>query len=152
MVVDMDVAQLHLDGILDTLRAPQSWDAVVANGYSTSPRLRRRYHDTYALTLWGDEKQPQTEHKIKKLADQLGRLSPKAPWVRVASGFGGLALYKMEAVRGLRYEALPNEDPRVEVKCEHFSLYRQMMQRGYDRFYINPAMTLHYQRLTPRIV
>lgn len=32
MVVDMDVAQLHLDGILDTLRAPQSWDAVVANG------------------------------------------------------------------------------------------------------------------------
>ena len=61
-------------------------------------------------------------------------------------------MYRFEAVRGLRYEALPNDDERVEVKCEHFSLYKQMMERGYDRFYINPGMTLKYQRLTPKIV
>lgn len=148
IVVDLDVAQLSLGGILSSFTAEKEWDAVVANGYSTSPKLRRRYHDTYALTLWGDQDEPQTEAKIKALADELGTLKATDDWIRIASGFGGLAIYRFEAVRGVRYEALPNDDPRVEVRCEHYSLYRGMMARGYDHFYINPAMVLKYQRLT----
>lgn len=153
VVVDMDVAQLKLAGILDTFaHADDGWDAVSANGYSLSPRLRRRYHDAYALTLWADRDKPQTEAMIRALADELGSLLPGDDWVRIASGFGGLAIYRFEAVKGLRYFAMPNDDPRVEVRCEHFSLYRQMMERGYNRFFINPAMELHYQRLSWRIV
>lgn len=152
LVVDMDVAQLRLEGILDTLRSERAWDAVVANGYSTSPKLRRRYHDTYALTMWGDEANPQTEGKIRTWADRLGKLRPGDEWIRISSGFGGLAVYRFEAVSGLRYRVLPNADKRVEVRCEHFSLYAQMRDRGFDRFYINPAMELKYQRLTPQIV
>ena len=152
MVVDMDVAQLYIGGILDSLRSEKEWDAVVANGYSTSPKLRRRYHDTYALTLWEDRNQPQTEAKIKELADRFGSLRRGDEWVRIASGFGGLAIYRFEAVKGLRYSAMENDDDRVEVRCEHYSIYDQMMSRGYDRFYINPSMEIHYQRLTWRII
>lgn len=153
VVVDMDVAQLQLGGILDTFaHAGEGWDAVAANGYSLSPRLQRRYHDSYALTRWPDRDKSQTEDMIRRSADELGTLRPGDDWVRIASGFGGLAIYRFEAVKGLRYYAEPNDDERVEVRCEHFSLYRQMIARGYEHFYINPAMELHYQRLSWRIV
>lgn len=153
LVVDLDVARLYLAGILSSfsLEAPE-WDAVTAFGYSTSPRLRRRYHDTYALTEWGDEDNPQTECKIRYLASKYAHLFGQERWTRVFSAFGGLAVYKFAAIRGLRYQALPNADERVEVRCEHYSLYRQMVARGFDKVYINPAMTLKYQDLTVRII
>ena len=155
IVVDMDVAQLYGDAIMTTFEKKDvEWDAVCAFGYSTSPKLKRRYHDTYALTLWGEQDKPQTEQMIKEYADKYGRLTPHDEWVRVASGFGGLTIYRYEAVEGLRYAepAIENDDARVEVRCEHFSLYKQMIERGYDRFYINPAMVLKYQDLTLQIV
>lgn len=154
MVVDLDVAGFCLDGILSSFGSEVEWDAVTAFGYSTSPRLRRRYHDTYALTLWDDKMNPQTEAKMAEYAERFGSLKPGDAWIRVASAFGGVAIYRFEAVKGLRYSepALPNYDPRVEVKCEHFSLYKQMIDRGYDKIYINPSMRLKYQGLSWHIV
>lgn len=154
VIVDLDVAQLCLDGILSSFDSTVEWDAVCANGYSLSPKLRNRYHDTYALTLWEERDQPQTEQKIHKYSEYFGNLDIDSSWVRIASGFGGLAIYKYEAIKGLFYTepAIENDDIRVEVKCEHFSLYKQMMERGYIHFYINPAMKLKYQNVTLRIV
>lgn len=153
MVVDLDVAQLYLDGILSSF-APitPEWDAITAFGYSTSPKLKRRYHDTYALTEWGDENNPQTEQKIKLLADKYGILAVHDEWLRVFSAFGGLAIYRFKVIRGLRYQVLTNDDSRVEVRCEHYSLYKQMTEQGFNRFFINPGMVLKYQDLTWRIV
>ena len=152
MVVDLDVAQLNLSAILDTFNSEQEWDAVTANGYSMGPNLRRRYHDTYALTEYGDEKNPQTEAKIKTLAEKYGSLKTTDKWIRVYSAFGGLAIYKFDAVKGLRYQLLDNDDKRVEVRCEHYSIYKQMAEKGYDKVFINPSMKLKYQDLNFRIV
>lgn len=152
MVVDLDVSRLYLEGILSSFETKIEWDAVCAFGYSVSPKLKKRYHDTYALTEWGDEKNAQTEKKIKNLADKYGKLKPTDNWIRVFSAFGGLAIYKFDAIKGLRYEAIANKDKRVEVRCEHFSMYNQMAERGYNHFYINPAMVLKYQDLTFGIV
>lgn len=152
MIVDLDVAQLFLDGIVSSFESGVEWDAVTAFGYSTSPRLKRRYHDTYALTKWGEQDIPQTEAMTIHYADELGSLNPTDDWVRIYSGFGGLAIYRFVAVKGLRYFVLSNADPMVEVRSEHVGLYKAMVERGFDRFYINPAMTLKYQIVTPKIV
>lgn len=152
IVVDLDVAQLNLQGILSSFAAKNEWDAVTAFGYSTSPKFRRRYHDTYALTLWGDEDAPQTEEKIKRLADEFGNIDFTKKWIRVFSAFGGLAIYKYDAIYGLRYQLINNEDARVEVKCEHYSIYKQMKERGYDNVYINPSMILKYQNVTLNLI
>ena len=152
MVVDLDVAQLYFESILSSFNTEMEWDAVTANGYSMGPNLRRRYHDTYALTEYGDEGNPQTEDKIKFLAGKYGKLKNGDNWVRVFSAFGGLAIYRYKAVKGLRYQLLDNNDDRVEVRCEHFSIYKQMAERGYDKVFINPSMNLKYQDLNFRIV
>lgn len=153
MVVDLDVAKLKLEPILTSFvaDAPQ-WDAVTAFGYSTSPKLRRRYHDSYALTEYGEENYPQTESKIKLLSEKYGSLKPIDGWVRVYSAFGGLAIYRFDCIKGLRYEVLCNNDDRVEVRCEHFSLYQRMAEKGFDKVYINPSMVLKYQDLTFGII
>ena len=151
MVVDLDVAWIKAENILTSFKK-EGWDAVTAFGYSTSPKLKRRYHDTYALTEYGQELQPQTEHKIKYLANKYANLSPEDPWVRVFSAFGGVAVYRYECVKGLRYRVIPNSDPRVEVRCEHYSIYQQMGERGYHRVFINPAMIVKYQQISFKIL
>lgn len=152
IVVDLDVAQLNYEGILSSFDSRKEWDAVTAFGFSTSPKLKRRYHDTYALTLWGDEGNPQTEFKIKTLANKLGKVKSSDEWIRVFSAFGGLAIYRYDAIKDIKYTIIPNEDDRVEVKCEHYSIYEQMFNKGYDKFYINPQMTLKYQDITLDVV
>lgn len=154
IIVDLDVAQLDANSIMTSFESNVDWDAVCSFGYSTSPKLKRRYHDTFALTKWEERYEPQTEEKIKRYADELGSLKPSDKWIRLASGFGGLAIYRYEAIKGLRYTepAIDNHDKRVEAKCEHFSIYKQMIERGHDRIYLNPAMTLKYQDLTLGIV
>lgn len=151
MVVDLDVARLDLKGILSSFTTKYKWDAVTAFGYSTSPKFIRRYHDTYALTLWEDNT-PQTEHKISKLSYKLGKLKTTDNWIRVYSAFGGLAIYNYNAIKGLRYQVINNNDKRVEVKCEHYSIYKQMTARGFSNFYINPSMRIKYQDLTLTII
>lgn len=152
MVVDLDVACLFLDGILSSFQKEREWDAVTAFGYSTSPQLRRRYHDSYALTLWNEQKLPQNEESIIKNSYDFGNMKADDEWIRIASGFGGLAIYRFEAVKGLRYHVVDNADSHVEVKCEHFSIYEQMIKNGYDRIYINPDMKLKYQDLNLKII
>lgn len=148
IVADLDVASISLDGILSSFDSAHEWDSVTAFGYSTSPRLKRRYHDTYALTKWGEDAVPQTEEMTIRYADELGNLKPSHDWIRVYSAFGGLAIYRFEAIKGLRYSVLDNADPMVEVRSEHVGLYKAMIECGFDRIFINPAMRIHYQRVT----
>ena len=61
MVVDLDVASINFEGILSSFSSQTKWDAVTAFGYSLGPNLKKRYHDTYALTLYGEENKPQTK-------------------------------------------------------------------------------------------
>lgn len=152
MIVDLDVAHLFAEPVISTLKVNKDWDVVTAFGYSFSPRLSKRYHDGYALTMVGDENKPQTEAEIYSMPGILGKLKVDDDWLKVYSAFGGLAIYKFEAIKGLRYEALPNEDSRVEVHCEHFSLCKQIHKRGYDNIYIVPGMVLKYQAVSLKLI
>ena len=152
MVVDLDVEKLFPEAVFSSFTDAYEWDAVTAFGYSTSPQLKRRYHDTYIFQEWDRKGEAQTEEYMKQSADKFAHLKPGDPWVRVAAAFGGLAFYRFEAVKGLRYQTLPNNDSSVTVYGEHYSIYTQMIERGFDKFYLNPSMYLKYQRVTARII
>lgn len=153
MVVDLDVAQLYLRPILTSFaKDAPDWDVVTAFGYSTSPTLKRRFHDTYALIEFGKENIPQTEQAIHDLASDMVRKLNNGKWLRVFSGFGGLAIYRFDKIEGLRYQVLENKNPRVEVRCEHASLYKQMSDKGETKIYVNPKMVLKYQSVTLSLI
>ena len=152
MVIDLDVAHIDVKAILTSFNSDVEWDAVAAFGYSLSPKFKKRYHDTFALTEYGDENNPQTHEKVVGLADKYGKLKPKDDWVRVYAAFCGIAIYKFEALKGFRYITYPNDNPVVKCRCEHYSAGKYMAERGYDKFYINPAMVLKYQDLSWKII
>lgn len=152
LVVDLDVSRISFEGILSSFEAEMEWDAVTAFGYSMSPSLKRRYHDVYILVKNGEESIPQTEESIARKADEFMMFYGKKAWVPVYSAFGGLAIYKYDKVKGIRYSAIPNDDGRVQSRGEHFSLYKQMNQRGPVRVYINPQMTIKYQDVDLKLI
>ena len=146
IVVDMDLKRIDIDGILHSLSHADTWDMVAANGliYSPSAMFRRRYNDTYALVENGEENTPQTEASIREKQYKWAKLKKGLPLVPVYSAFGGLAIYRFEALKDCTYEVLKNNDSRVEVRCEHFAICKQMHEHGYNRIFINPVMKVLY--------
>jgi hypothetical protein len=66
---------------------------------------------------------------------RMARLSPKAEWVEVDSAFGGLAIYRREALLAGTYSGV--EDGHSV--CEHVPLHAQLRTKGW-RIFINPAL------------
>jgi hypothetical protein len=147
MVIDLDVSKIYLDGVLSSFGMEQNWDCVTANGYIYSPSamFKKRYNDTYALVEYGKENIPQTEKSIEKNRYLWSFLKPNLPMIKVFSAFGGLAIYKYVAIRNCKYTILKNNDKKVEVRCEHFSICKQMSENGFGNIYINPKMKVEYQ-------
>ena len=146
IVVDMDLWHIDQDGILQSLSIADTWDMVAANGviYSPSAFFRRRYNDTFALVEYGEETSPQTEESILAKQYSWAHLKKSMPLVPVYSAFGGLAVYRYQAIKDCKYEVLVNSDPKVEVRCEHFAICKQMHEKGYNRIFVNPAMKVVY--------
>ena len=147
MIVDLDIEDFSIDGVAHSFGLAEHWDVITANGYSYSPSLKKRYHDTYALTEIGTENMIQTEEVISDNQQKWSFLNFGMPLIPVYSAYGGLAIYKGNVLKNKTYEALQNNDARVEVKCEHFSLHHQIQQEN-RKIFINPNMTVLYQKVS----
>jgi hypothetical protein len=145
LVLDFDVDKITLTGVLNSFEQRDNWDVACAYGYSISPRLQERIHDTYAMVLLGKENKPQQERPIKQLQRDVRLDKKEGSLLPVYSAFGGLSIYKAGLLEGISYQALSNDDPRVEVRCEHFSICHQLHQKRATRVVINPRMYLRYE-------
>ena len=146
LVMDFDVDKIRIAGVLDSFAQQKSWDAVAAFGYSISPRLKRRYHDTFALVFLENAYLPQTENSIKKIQRDWVPDMTSNNLLPVFSAFGGLSIYRWNLVKSFQYEVVLNEDSRVEVRCEHYSFSSQLQATAGIRVVLNPLMHLRYER------
>jgi hypothetical protein len=146
LVIDLDLDRMELEGIAHAFGQDIPWDAQFANGRITDPwrpELGDFYWDAYALWEVGDTS-PQTEPKMAAYGEMLKPLIKGMPLFAVQSAFGGMGLYRWEALKGLRYGVESNQDERVEVVVEHTYLHRQMIAAGHSRLFINPSMIVYY--------
>ena len=147
LVLDFDVDRISLEGVLDSFTREADWDVATAYGYSLSPTLLERYHDTYALVPLGEENILQLETGLKAIQRNWKQDIASSELVRVYSAFGGLAIYKYKQINNLRYDVCSNRDERVEARCEHFSIANELQNNGYQRIVINPKMHLRFQTI-----
>jgi hypothetical protein len=153
IVIDLDVSNIELEGIIHSFNLSRQWDVVTANGYSRSSSLKKRYHDTFALVEIGNENESQSETIIYKNQSKWAFLRKGMPLIPVYSAYGGLAIYKYELIKGLRYGVVLNNDSRVQVKCEHFFLHDSIKKKYNNaRIFINPSMVILYQDITFELV
>ena len=152
LLIDMDVARIDVKGVITSFGSDIDWDAVTANGYSFSPSLKRRYHDTFALCEYGMQDKKQTLKMIQDYQSIFSFMRKGMPFIRVFSAFGGIAIFKTKAIKGLRYEPVMNEYGQVQVRCEHFALFKAMAEKGYDKVFINPNMEVFYQEINLALI
>jgi Cryptococcal mannosyltransferase 1 len=152
LVLDFDVDKISLEGILNSFDRHQEWDVITAYGYSLSPRLRERYHDSFALVPLGEENLTKTEKSIKNL-QPLFRMEKKSKdLVPVYAAYGGLSIYKLSEKELPDYWVAGNQDLRVEAQCEHISFCSFFTRRGAKKVYINPQMHLRYQSFKDALI
>jgi hypothetical protein len=149
IVIDIDLHRIDIDGIAHSFGQTIPWDAQFANGRMSHPwraELGDFYWDTYALWELGDS-EPQTQQKLEDYWQLLHPLEAGLPLFAVQSAFGGLGVYRWDAVRGHRYGVEENTgDGRVEVICEHCFIHRRMIEAGHNRLFINPSMLVYYNQ------
>lgn len=95
----------NTDAIVETILHPeQEWDAVFAGSHYDLFALRSKSfpigYELIGATYW-------------KHLDQIReQFCPKVddPWMEVYSAFGGLGIYKRDAIRGCRYSAVITKD------------------------------------------
>lgn len=145
LVLDFDVSQISFTGVIDSFQKRDAWDVVTAYGYSLSPLLRERYHDSFALVPLGDQLSVKTESSIKQLQARFALDRTSDLLIPVAAAFGGLSIYKTKGRPLPFYKAEYNQDLRVEAVCEHVSFAAYFVLSADSGVKINPRMHLRYQ-------
>lgn len=154
IVADLDIAGFKADDIINCFKRCDEWDVVTANGYSVGKNLKKRYHDTFAYTSLDKSDKIQTEQDIyatgreiwKSLNSHAGQL------MEVFSAYGGMAIYKFDLIKDKRYSLIYNKNDRVEVRCEHFALHRQLKEEDNARIVINPDFRIKYQSISVGLI
>jgi glycosyltransferase involved in cell wall biosynthesis len=139
-----------LDGVNNDLRraavetcwtSVQPWDVVTAN-------QRDAYYDIWALRHpdWCPVDCHEQYTRLRPIFghpralaiaihSRMARLSPWTTWIEVDSAFGGLAIYRREALLAADYSGVSGAQP----VCEHVPLHAQLRAKGF-RIFINPAL------------
>jgi hypothetical protein len=134
IVLDTDLPQgFSYDGFVDTF-GHDDWDMVGANGILVQPDDRDAQTPVF-YDAWAYRREGETTVQPYEITNRLvfRRGSPLVP---VWSCFGGLAVYRMEAIRaGVSYGS---------GDCEHVVLHRQMRHRGFGRQFLNPSLIVLY--------
>lgn len=140
-VLDGDLeGPLSLDGLAHSvalLAEPGGPDGVAALGVNNwvglpllMPFLGYGYYDPIAFREGGWERRSSDAAVRFRLAGLRRGDEP----LRVNSAFAGLALYRADSVRGLRYDEAAQD-------CEHVSLHRALAERG-GQLMLNPSLML----------
>jgi glycosyltransferase involved in cell wall biosynthesis len=143
MVADLDGVNndLRAEAVATCWASTQPWDVVAAN-------QRDAYYDIWALRH-PDWCPVDCHDQYARLRDLFGKpralamaihsrmakLSPEADWIEVDSAFGGLAIYRREALLRGHYSGVCDG----RAICEHVPLHAELRAKGY-RIFINPAL------------
>lgn len=149
LVMDLDGPNKYLsaDTVLQSLSsAGFQWDGIFAN-------QRQAYYDIYALRhdqwcpgdCWEEVRRattfPGRSRKARLAAEKFVysrqfRIRPDHPPIAVKSAFGGLAVYRTEAIKGLWYAA---RDKDSRLTCEHVLFNEVLLEKG-GKLFIAPSL------------
>lgn len=134
IVLDTDLpGGWSYDGIANTFGQQTEWDFAGSNGiiYKDYEGVigRPLYYDAWAFR-WHTSWNPVFARQINP------RYWPRGePMLRVNSCFGGLGIYKTEAMLIAEYDG---------SDCEHVPFHRRMTDAGMDKLYMNPSQIVCY--------
>lgn len=159
MVADLDGVNndLRREPVATCWASTVPWDVVAANQSDA-------YYDIWALRHadWCPVDCHDQYSRLRRLFDhpralsiaihsRMARLNPRGEWIEVDSAFGGLAIYRRDALLAGHYSGVE----QGRAVCEHVPLHAELRAAGY-RIFINPALinahrTDHSARIRLRV-
>lgn len=140
IVVDMDLdGGWSYEGVANTF-GHEGWDFVGAYGLIERSFLTQTLllqYDAWAFRAKGSYARIRT-----KIANHIC-FSRGDPMFEVYSCFGGLGVYRMEAMLACRYSG---------SDCEHVCFHRAMRKAGLGRLYLNPSQITFYGKKANNLV
>lgn len=132
IVMDTDlVGGFSYEGILNSIGFEKEWSLMGSNGIlyrENNKKLERLYFDTWAFRHFNDWSEVCGEQANRMLVDRGQEPIP------IFSCFGGMAIYKYNHIKGLRY---------TDEDCDHVTLNRQLINQGRNLF-LNPSQITIY--------
>lgn len=127
---DMDaLGGVSRKGFLDTLAAADTWDMVCAYAIDASVLRLKGHEHMYDTLAYRDAHGKRVSTDVSLHWDKPGRRS----WIKITSGFNGLAIYKAPVFRACEYQG---DD------CEHIALHDGMIKNGFKRMFMNLNLKL----------
>ena len=162
IIIDLDVLGWDPVGVADSFaRMPSlSWDVMCANGILLhgvyrdtyafrTEKLDTNHHwagndqDMYNITLEQKKSYRQNLRMAQRAARTMMDFSNLQGVIRVHSCFGGLAIYRFDALYDCQYAYRHNEAPFM-LDCEHVLLHKCMIKKHHAKIYANSKMKLWY--------
>lgn len=126
------------EGICNSLS--YDYDVVGSNGLfyrEWEGKMQRLYYDSWAFRKLYHPS-AHADEEINLMVLNRG----EEPF-QVISAFGGLALYK--------WSSIPDEVWYTSGDCDHVTLHKQMIERGFDKIYVNPSQITLYSPTSYRL-
>lgn len=148
VVIDVDILDFSVKGILSAIeKAPKSWGGLFANGTERlslfNIEIATKQYDIFAFEKKIDElSNARTRFYWKR---KLGKLISKNNYFECISAFGGIGVYKWEAIKDLKYGLIENKNVLGEFLAEHTFMHRDIVRKGYKN-YISKSMKVDYGR------
>lgn len=151
IIIDMDLELCNIDFMKVIDKAPSDFSALFANGRYYKSFLNYRipvfYYDLYAYIPFNSSIIEFKKKEIRDNGDALEKRLRKEKYVPCDSAFGGLAIYRTEAIQNLFYAIVPNHrSDYYSVLCEHIPFNLNCKKQG--SLYIVKDMHLFYEPLT----
>jgi glycosyltransferase involved in cell wall biosynthesis len=153
IVLDLDIHGVDPLGIADSFGRTTKWDVICANGVTLHGIYRDIYafrrHDIYTNHhVVFDHSLPEQRAFVQqnrtKFYDIMSTFtrSDGENLMQVDSCFGGLAIYRAEALQDCSYAFRWNDTQKVD--CEHVLFHHCLVEQNNATIYHNPIMKLWY--------
>lgn len=136
MMMDIDIYGFDVEGVIDSIhQAPDGWGALLANGRFMLPNgqyLKSQY-DQYAF-LACDEEMDATLHFLPRRGRRLDLQVQQCDYYPVSSAFGGIGIYRYEAIMNLQYCTVMANNVYHDAFCEHVPFHLKLIENGWQNY------------------
>ena len=148
IVIDIDILGFSINEVVNSIsRANKNWGSIFSNGITTrdiAGLKSRIYFDIFAVCEYPlNETFSYSQKSLDKTFKTINKNIKKNEFYSIVSAFGGLGIYKYEAIRNLKYEAIRNPLNELEGICEHVSFNSRIIKKGYKN-YISRNLIVNY--------
>lgn len=142
VMMDVDIYDFDLDGLVKSIsQAPNDWGGLMANGRMMLPdnHYLKAQFDQYAFMADDEDLDDMkigmfTSRNLYRRGKQVNSELQKCTYYPVHSAFGGIGVYRSEAISNLRYQAVIIDSRYHKAFCEHVPFNLGIIKKGYKNY------------------